>query len=534
SLLRSSSRILEWIERTVSSSQVVKVGEDIKAVIRYLSTLGVRMAGPLFDTSVASYLLDPGRRDHSLTFLVEREFGFSLTEFKKEPKGEKNIPPDLFDKEVAAPACSRADAALRMHEPLEQKLREDGLLDLYSKVESPLTAVLADMEEAGVLIDVDFFNEMSQTLARDLSRIEKEIYDLAGEHFNINSSRQLAAILFEKLGLPYGRKTKTGYSTSQDLLEKLSLEHELPGRVLEYREIYKLKSTYVDTLPGLVSKKTGRIHTTFNQAVAATGRLSSSDPNLQNIPMRTELGREIRKGFLAGEGNVLLSLDYSQVELRILAHLTGEERLKKAYKAGKDIHRETAALVFGVRPEEVTTEMRNTAKMVNYGLVYGMSPYGLSQRLDISAEEAREFVNAYFDSLPRVKKWIDSTLDSVREKGYTTTLLGRRRYFRDIRSSDHNQRELAERGAVNSPIQGSAADMIKVAMVAIHRELPGMNTRARMIIQIHDELLFEVPDEDLEDVSSMAREKMTSAIQLDVPLEVEIGRGRTWYDAHHQ
>jgi len=534
SVLRKSSRILEWVNSIVSSPDVVKVGEDIKAFIRYLSTLGVRVAGPIFDTSVVSYLLDPDRRDHGLVILVERELGFSLPDFEKEAREDKKPPKELFDKEIAVPSCSRADGALRIYGSLEQKLGEDGLLDLYTEVESPLTAVLADIEEVGVLIDIDFFNKMSQTLAEDLNRTKEEIYDLAGERFNINSSKQLATILFDKLGLPYGKRTKTGYSTSQDLLEKLSLEHELPGHILEYREIYKLKSTYVDTLPGLVSKKTGRIHTTFNQAVAATGRLSSSDPNLQNIPMRTELGREIRKGFLAGEGNVLLSLDYSQVELRILAHLAGEERLKKAYQAGEDIHRETAALVFGVKPEEVTGEMRNTAKMVNYGLVYGMSAYGLSQRLGISAGEAKEFVDAYFDSLPGVKRWIDSTLDSVREKGYTTTLLGRRRYFRDIKSSDHNRRDLAERAAVNSPIQGSAADMIKVAMVAIHGELAAMNTEARMIIQIHDELLFEVPDTDAKRISLMARERMQNAIQLDVPVEVEIGRGSTWYDAHHQ
>ncbi|TET45895.1 DNA polymerase I [candidate division TA06 bacterium] len=533
SLLKSSDEILTWLKNLVSSPESIKVGDDLKRVLRYLLSFGVRMEGSLFDTCVASYLLDPERRDHSLGYLIEGEYGLSLPELKSQTKAAKKEDAGLFGEETVPPACSRAEGVLKVQESLEGRLREDGLLDLYNRVEAPLIAVLADMEEAGVRIDVDFFLRMSENLSTALNKIEKKIYDLAGEQFNIRSNKQLAGILFDKLGLPYGRKTKTGYSTSQDLLENLSSEHELPRWVLDYRELFKLKSTYVDALPHLVSDKTGKIHTSFNQTVVATGRLSSSQPNLQNIPMRTELGREVRKGFIADKGYALLSLDYSQVELRILAHLTGEEKLKDAYVRGEDIHRATAALIFGVEPEAVTGEMRNAAKMVNYGLLYGMSAYGLSRRLGISREEAMEFVQGYSASLPKVKKWKDSNLDSVREEGYTTTLMGRRRYIRDIRATDRSRREFAERAAINSPIQGSAADMIKLAMVNIHKELAGMNSRAKMTIQIHDELLLQVPEEEIEKICSMAKEKMVTALELDVPIEVDAGWGPTWYDAHH-
>ena len=533
SLLKSSDKILTWLKNLVSSSESIKIGDNLKRVLRYLLSLGVKMEGLLFDTSVVSYLLDPERRDHGLGYLIEREYGSSLPELRSGTKAEKKKDADLFDEETVPPACSRAEGAVKMQKSLEGRLRKDGLLDLYSRVEAPLIAVLADMEEAGIRIDLDFFFRMSERLSTALNKIEKRIYELAEEQFNIRSSKQLAGILFDKLGLPYGRKTKTGYSTSQDLLEKLSSEHELPRWVLDYRELFKLKSTYVDALPHLVSDKTGKIHTNFNQTVVAAGRLSSSQPNLQNIPMRTELGREIRKGFTADKGYALLSMDYSQVELRILAHLTGEESLRDAYVRGEDVHRATAALVFGVEPEAVTGEMRNTAKMVNYGLLYGMSAYGLSRRLGISREEAMQFVQGYSASLPKVKKWKDSNLDSVREKGYTTTLMGRRRYIRDIRATDRSRREFAERAAINSPIQGSAADMIKLAMVNIHKELAGMNSRAKMTIQIHDELLLQVPEEEIEKICSMAKQKMVTALALDVPIEVEAGWGPTWYDAQH-
>jgi DNA polymerase-1 len=532
SLLQKSARARAWVEELVSSAEVLKAGEDLKKASEYMSLLGIRLRGPLLDTSVASYLLDPDRRDHSLDFLMEREFGLSLPGLDVKSAGGKSEEVGFFDEEQARLACPKADASLKIQEPLNGELKEGGLLSLYENIEAPLILVLAEMEETGVLIDVDFFSKMSGELSGVLANIEEKIYDLAGEKFNINSSKQLANILFDKLGLPWGRKTKTGYSTSQDLLEKLSPVHELPRSILEYRELYKLKSTYVDALPRLVSARTGRIHTTFNQTVTSTGRLSSSDPNLQNIPMRTELGREIRKGFIAGEGNVLLSLDYSQVELRILAHLSGDEDLRKAYLEGEDVHAATAALVFGVKREDVTKEMRDTAKMVNYGLVYGMKPFGLSQRLGISAEKAKDFVDSYFAALPMVKKWIDSTLDSVREKKYTTTLMGRRRYLHDISSTNYSRREFAERAAINSPIQGSAADMIKIAMVNVASELGRMKTKAKMIIQIHDELLFEVPEDDTERIRSMAREKMVNAMKLDVPVEVESGSGRTWFDAH--
>jgi DNA polymerase-1 len=528
-LVRTSEEVRGWLSDLVSSGRTRKISEDSKSLSRFLSEHGMVLAGPLVDTSVASYLLDPDRRDHSLSYHTERELGLSIPSL--EERGRKSRE-DLFGQNALDACCSRADAALRVESPLRKRLEDDGLLGLFLDVEMPLVRVLADMEETGVLVDVDFLNEMSGSMGQRLEEIEEEIYELAGERFNVRSSKQLASILFEKLGLPCGRKTKTGYSTSQDLLEQLSEEHELPGTVLKYREIYKLKSTYVDALPGLVSDKTGRIHTTFNQTVAATGRLSSSEPNLQNIPMRSDLGREIRKAFIAGEGSLLLSLDYSQIELRILAHLSGEERLKEAFENGEDVHRETAALVFGVKPVDVTPEMRDTAKMVNYGLVYGMSVYGLSQRLNIDRNQARQFVDAYFASLPGIKEWKDSVVEFARLKGYTTTMMGRRRYHRDISSRDSARREFAVRAAINSPIQGSAADMIKKAMVAIHGRLSAMDAAGKMIIQIHDELLFEVPEDEIPKVEEMAKHEMVDALKLDVPVEVEVGRGPTWYSAH--
>ncbi len=528
-LLRTSKEVRGWLEDIVSSDLIGKVSEDTKSVMRFLSELGLDLSGATVDTSVASYLLDPDRRDHSISNHAERELGLSIPGLEE---GGRKSGGELFGQNALAAFCSRADSALRLEEPLRERLEGDGLLDLFEKVEMPLVRVLAEMEETGVLIDVDFLNEMSRSMGQRLEEIEGEIYELAGERFNVRSSRQLASILFEKLKLPCGRKTKTGYSTSQDLLERLTEEHELPGAVLRYREIHKLKSTYVDALPNLVSEKTGRIHTTFNQTVAATGRLSSSEPNLQNIPMRSDLGKEIRKAFIAAEGKLLLSLDYSQIELRILAHLSEEERLREAFENGEDVHRETAALVFGVRRKDVTAEMRDTAKMVNYGLVYGMSVYGLSQRLRIDQNQARQFVDAYFASLPRVGEWKDSVVESARLNGYTTTIMGRRRYARDINSRDPGRREFAVRAAINSPIQGSAADMIKKAMVAIHGSLSKMDARGRMIIQIHDELLFEVPEDEVEKVEEMARHQMIHALELDVPVEVEVGHGPTWHSAH--
>jgi DNA polymerase-1 len=531
SLLRSSKELLDQLRHTLSSKKIMVIAEDVKEAVHLLRKWGIELNAPFMDVALASYLIEPDRGDHGVGFHMEKEFGLSLPEFPKKVRGGRSDP-KLLDTQSVACACSRADCAIRLKDPLIKRLKEDGLWNLYEDVELPLVKVLADMEQTGVLIDSDFFREMSARMNGELEVVEEEVYELAGERFNIRSAKQLATILFDKLGLPYGRKTKTGYSTSQDLLERLSVEHELPASVLRYREIYKLKSTYVDVLPGLVSPDTGRVHTTFNQTVAATGRLSSSEPNIQNIPMRTETGREIRKGFIAGEGRLLLSLDYSQVELRILAHLTGEESLIEAFGQGRDIHTETAAILFGVTSDDVTAEMRNTAKMVNYGLVYGMSSYGLSRRLSIPQKEAQCFMDAYFAGLPRVKSWIDQTVASAQEEGYTTTILGRRRYYRDISSRDASRREFAVRAAINSPIQGSAADMIKTAMVSIHGQLLRAETGTRMIMQIHDELLFEVPDDDVERVRTMARQKMVEALDLIVPVEVETGCGKDWYTAH--
>jgi DNA polymerase-1 len=402
----------------------------------------------------------------------------------------------------------------------------------------PLIAVLAAMERAGVKLDIPFLREMSQTMDREVERLRREILAACGEEFNLNSPQQLARVLFERLeihkalGRGRPRRTKSGaYSTDATLLERYA-EHPVIAKLFEYRQWIKLKSTYVDTLPALVNPKTGRLHTSYNQTVAITGRLSSSDPNLQNIPIRTEAGREIRRAFIAEPGHLLVAADYSQIELRILAHLSADPALIAAFAGGEDVHRRTAALMFKVDPAAVTREMRSRAKTINFGIVYGMNAYGLSARLGIPVEEAHSFIQAYFEVYPGVRAWIESTIERARQDGQVTTLLGRRRAVAELASPNPRVRQAAENTAVNTPVQGSAADMIKKAMVALQRELRRRRLRSRMILQVHDELVFEVAQDEVETVAQLARQEMQSALDLKVPVVVDVGVGPNWLEAH--
>ncbi|NIP80822.1 MAG: DNA polymerase I [Gemmatimonadetes bacterium] len=402
---------------------------------------------------------------------------------------------------------------------------------MFRDIETPLIPVLADMEQVGIAIDPAFFEETSQKLERDLRLIEEDIYKEAGEEFNINSTPQLREVLFEKLELPVIKKTKTGPSTDASVLEELAEQgHRIPTLILEYRQLDKLKSTYVDALPQLVNPDTGRIHSSFNQAVAATGRLSSSDPNLQNIPIRTEVGAELRKGFVPADGFRFVSADYSQIELRVLAHLSGDETFMRAFRSGADIHRETAALVFEVDLDDVTADMRAAAKTINFATIYGIGPYALSKQLGTSVQEAKTFIESYFERLPDVRQYLDRQIERAYEEGYVETLAGRRRYIPEVKSKNYNIRQFGERAATNAPVQGSAADIIKIAMIDIHDALDQRDDGTRMLLQVHDELLFEAPAAAVDEITGLITERMEGAFELAVPLRVETGSGASWYE----
>ena len=519
----------------LEDAKLAKCGQNAKYDVLVMARYGVQVRGVVCDTMLASYLLNPGGRQHNLDALALEQL-----QFKKIPtseligSGKKQITMrDVPVEKVAAYAAEDADITLRLYHVFAPKLRESGLQELFGNVEMPLLSVLAAMEQTGVTLDLAFLAEMSGVLEKQLRQLEKTIFTLAGEAFNLNSPQQLSRILFDKLKLPARRKTKTGYSTDAEVLEALAVKYELPKILLEYRELAKLKSTYVDALPRLVNPRTGRVHTSYNQAVAATGRLSSSDPNLQNIPIRTEIGRRIRRAFVPGRpGWKLLDADYSQIELRIMAHLSKDAALLDAFLRDADIHRDTAARVLNLPPEQVTPETRRRAKEVNFGIMYGMGAYGLSQRLQISVEEAEAFITNYFVQYPGVKAFIDTTIAEAHEHGYVTTLLGRRRYLPEINSDNRRIREFAERVAVNTPLQGTAADLIKVAMIRIHRRLQDEKLGAHMLLQVHDELVFEAPESELPALEALVRREMTNAMQLEVPIKVDVGIGENWLAAH--
>ena len=512
-----------------------KCGQNIKYDMLVLANEGVRVSGLDFDTMVASYVINPSIRQHNLDALSLEYLDYQkipTSELLGTGKNQINMVEVPIDK-IAQYACEDADITQRLRVFFEPILAEYNLEELFKSVELPLIHVLMQMERNGVSLDLPFLKKMSAELEEELNRIMDQIFEMAGEKFNINSTKQLSEILFTKLKLPVIRKTKTGISTDVNVLEQLAKQHPLPAHLLEYRQLSKLKSTYVDALPKLVNPSTKRLHTSYNQTVAATGRLSSSDPNLQNIPIRTEIGRRIRKSFIpASKDYVFLDADYSQIELRIMAHISKDETLLKSFNDDEDVHRRTAALVFKTLPEEVSDDQRRRAKEVNFGIMYGMGAYGLSSRMDIPLPEAEEFITDYFAYYPKVREYIDETIAQARDVGYVTTLLNRRRYLPEINSENRRIREFAERTAINTPIQGSAADLIKVAMIKIADRMEKEKLDAKMIMQVHDELVFEVKRKDLDSMRALVKEEMESAIELDVPIKVDMGIGENWYESH--
>ncbi len=518
----------------LADESVKKVGHNIKYDMIVLERAGAPLGGVHFDTSLASYVLDPGKRQHGLDLLSLDRFQAKLTTYADVTgSGRSQIPFSEVPLDAAAAYSGEdADYTMRLYGQLKADLEAHAMLELLEEIEMPLVPVLADMERAGVRIDLDFFAALRERFTREIAQIEEEIYKLAGGEVNLRSVPQMRELLFEKLGLPVLRKTKTGPSTDESVLSELAAQgHAIPRLILEYRELDKLDGTYVSKLPALVNPETGRIHTTFNQTVAATGRLSSSDPNLQNIPVRTALGREIRKGFVPDEGHLFLSADYSQIELRVLAHLSEDPAFMSAFRADRDIHRETAARIFGVDADAVSSGMRDQAKTINFATIYGQGPVALAAQLGISRTRADHFIANYFERFSGVRDYLDEMKEQAKERGYVETLLGRRRYIPEIRSRNPGVRGFGERLATNSPIQGTAADLIKIAMIRLHDRLAAGRTRARMLLQVHDELLLEVAEDSVEEVKAIVREEMEGAIRLNVPLKVDEGVGRSWYDS---
>jgi DNA polymerase-1 len=526
--------VLARLRPILESERIKKVGQNIKYDMLVLQSHGISLRGVVHDTMVASYILRPDGQ-HSLGALSMEAFRYRMVEFE-ELVGKGKTRKLITEVPVAALAdysAEDADMTMRIYHWQLPRLAEHGTLKLCQEMEFPLVSVLTRMEFAGITLDIDELAGMSKELERELDNLVRDIHRLAGTTFNINSTQQLGDVLFNTLNLPTIRKTKTGFSTDVAVLEALHGQHPIIDKLLDYRQLTKLKSTYVDALPSLVNPKTGRVHTSFNQTIAATGRLSSSDPNLQNIPIRTEIGRAIRKAFLPGSPDMLLmSADYSQIELRVMAHVSGDEGLVEAFQRDEDIHATTAAKVFGVPAAEVSRDMRRKAKEVNFGIMYGIGPFGLGNRLEISQSEARDIITRYFERFPRVKQYINDTIESARRTGYVTTLLGRRRYLPDINSRNQNIRGNAERQAINMPIQGTAADMIKLAMIRLDEEILQRKRRTRMLLQVHDELVFEVPAAEVEEFQKVVVEKMQTALPLTVPVRVDVGTGRNWLEAH--
>jgi DNA polymerase-1 len=526
-------RVYAAIGALLADESIRKVGQNLNYDLTILRRLGFEVRGVDFDTMIASYVIDPSG-SHGLDAMASLHLDHDTIKYADVVgKGAGQLNFTEVDPEDARDyACEDADVALRLAGIFKKRIGKEGLSELFYDVEMPLLHVLVDMQIAGMKLDRQKLVDFGKEFQLELDGLEGKIHKLAGEEFNINSPKQLGLILFEKLGLPGGKRTKTGYSTSQSVLEELAASHELPSLILRWRSLGKLKSTYVDALAGLVNPKTGRLHTTFNQATAATGRLSSSDPNLQNIPARTEEGRRIREAFVADKGCVLISLDYSQIELRVLAQLAGEEALLSAFKKGEDVHSLTASGIFGVPPREVTKEQRAVGKTVNFATIYGQTSYGLSQQLGISQSEAAEYIDNYFKKYPRVAAYRDEVIEKAREEGKVTTILGRRRFFPDINSQNGMLRQIAERMAFNTVFQGSAADIIKVAMIDVHEGLPEVSQRAKLLLQVHDELVVESPENDAEKVTEFVKGIMENAVKLDVPLVVDTGMGKNWADAH--
>lgn len=529
--------VLAHFKPILEDGSIEKVGQNVKYDILLLARYGVIVNGPLFDTMLAHYLIDPDTR-HGMDMLAENYLGYTPIPITNliGPKGKKQG--NMQDVDLVAIteyAAEDADITLQLKAVFEPLLEQAEAAALARNVEFPLVHVLAEMERCGVKVDVPVLKQLSESLAADTSVLEKTIYEKAGVRFNIASPKQLGEVLFEKLQLdPKAKKTKTGqYKTGEDILLALASKSDIVKDILEFRQLQKLKSTYVDALPSIINPVTGRVHTSYNQAVAATGRLSSTNPNLQNIPIRTERGREVRKAFIPTDDNhVILSADYSQIELRLVAHMSGDKGMLEAFEKGLDVHRATAARVYGVPLDEVTAAQRRNAKAVNFGIIYGQSAFGLSQNLGIPRTEAAQIIEQYFAQYPGIKRYMNDTINFAKEHGYVETLLKRRRYLRDINSANQTVRGFAERNAINAPIQGSAADMIKIAMINIHEAIKKKGLRGKMTMQVHDELVFDVPKAELHIFKELAEKHMKNALAMSVPIVVELGEGSNWLEAH--
>ena len=526
---------MEKFRAVLENDRIEKIGHDLKFILGALKWHGLLVRGGLFDVMLAHALIEPDRR-HSLDVLCEAHLGYTpgAARGRPETQGELGLDAGQLSQQADS-TVEIADCAWQLRAQLEPQLKEKAQERVFYEIEAPLVAALVDMEVEGVRVDAGVLAEFAGLLDKEMAGHEHAIHRLAGTEFNLNSPKQLGEILFERLKIADApKKTRTGqYATDEQTLIALAGEHEIVRHLLEYRECSKLKSTYVDALPAAIFSGTGRVHTTFHQLATTTGRLNSQNPNLQNIPIRSRLGQEIRKAFVPrGDDYLLLSADYSQIELRIIAALSREASMIDALKSGADIHVTTAARVFGVPQGEVTPEMRERCKMVNYGIAYGMSAFGLAQRLGIPRKEAAAIIDHYFSQFPGIRKYMTDTVAFARERGYVETVTGRRRYLRDIRSSNATIRNAAERNAINTPIQGTAADMIKLAMTEIHRELAARQLKTRMILQVHDELVFDLHARERDEVTALVEDKMQNALALEVPIVVETGLGRNWLEAH--
>lgn len=526
--------VLEVLKPLFENKKISKYGQNVKYDLTVLKRHGVAVEGIVFDTMIASYLINPVKLNHNLDDIALEYLAVKKIQTEKLiGKGKNQICMDAVPLEqIAEYAAEDADVVFRLVQTLREKLKAAELEKLFNEIEMPLMEVLEEVEDNGVKLDLEFLKGLSEAAGKDLERLTLEIYGKAGREFNINSTKQLSEILFVEMKLPVIKKTKTGFSTDVSVLEKLALNFDLPKMILEYREKAKLKSTYLDALPEMVNAKTGRIHTSYHQTVTATGRLSSSEPNLQNIPIKTREGREVRKAFVsrfARDGGKILSADYSQIELRLLAHLSGDKNLVKAFKEDRDIHSYTATLLYGVKEAEVTREMRTVAKTINFSIIYGKTAYGLSQDLGLSISEADRFIKDYFERYDGIKQYLDAQKEKARRQGYLTTLFGRRAYFPDINASNVQMRQFAERAAINAPLQGSAADLIKVAMIQIQDRLKKEKFESLMIMQVHDELVFDVVGNEVSSLTALVKEEMEKACKLNVPLRADVAVGDSWY-----
>ena len=521
-------QVIDRLSPLLEDANLPKFAQNGKYDMTVLAEYGVTVNNLSFDTMIAAYLLN--EKSLGLKALAFSKLGIEMTPITALiGSGAKQISMSLVEVNQAADyACADADITRQLTELLNPELHQQGLWQLFSEVEMPLVPVLIHMERSGIALDVDLLRQMSHRLGEQLIKLENDIYGNAGHHFNINSPKQLSSVLFEELKLSATRKTKSGYSTGASVLEELRGVHPIVEFILEYRQLTKLKSTYIDSLPSLINHKTGRVHTSFNQTRTSTGRLSSSEPNMQNIPVRSELGKEVRQAFIAPPGTSLMAADYSQIDLRALAHLSQDKSLLTAFHNDEDIHSATAAQLFSVDASQVTPDMRRLAKTVNFGVIYGMSDYGLQQATELSREEAARFITDYFDKYPGIKQYLESTKEQARETGCVQTLLGRRRSILEINSSNRQVREAAERMAINMPVQGTSADIIKVAMINLYREMNQRKLKSKMVLQVHDELIFEVPEQELELMRQLVPEVMSTALELSVPIKVDIKTGNNW------